>query len=59
MKASEKMGNATTVIPLPVSAPLSPYLQAVLTAKTGLKTVVQESNNAIALERLFKGRRKP
>jgi hypothetical protein len=59
MKASEKIGGVLTPAPLPGAAPLSPYLQAVLAAKSGAKTVSHENGNAIALERLFKGRQKP
>ncbi len=60
MKAIEKTGSGSSAASLlPAATSLSPYLQAVLAAKTGSKTVTQENVNAIALERLFKGRRKP
>ncbi len=62
MKANEKIGSSSTVMlaatVLPVANTLSPYLQAVLTAKTGHKTAVQENTNAHALERIFKSRQK-
>lgn len=60
MKAIEKTGSGLPAASLlPQATTLSPYLQAVLAAKTGSKTVTQENGNAIALERLFKGRQKP
>lgn len=63
MKANEKIGGKSmatyTAAAMPVSNGLSPYLQAVLNAKSSNKIASQQSNDATALERVFKYRRKP